>query len=374
MRLALPVRAIPINATSFLTIPSTSFDNSWPGVKYGDVKTTPRGLLLEMWTADGLDEVGVARKSDINQRYFVFDDSQHQFRQLLAGGEIWGRENHATGIAFGDVDGDGLDEVGVARKSDINHRYFIFDDSQRQFRQLKAGGETWGRENYATSIAFGDVDADGRDEIGIARKSSINHRYFVVDDAIDRFVLIEASGTNWGEDRYATSIGFGDIDGDGDDDLGVARKSERDMRFSVLQLRWRRVPAGDFNQDGSLDVADLDLLYAAIADGVREARFDLTGDDHINEADTSFWIREISRTRPGDTNLDGRVEFVDFPVLAGNFGRPVDSWAAGDFTGDGVVGFEDFLLLSDAFGYDRLNSGASGTSKSLGSSAIPRDA
>ena len=93
---------------------------------------------------DGRDEFGVTRTSDDDSRFWVFDDASEHFAELLSSGDGWGTGSFATAIAFGDVDGDGLDEVGVARKSDINQRYFVFDDSQHQFRQLMAGGETWG--------------------------------------------------------------------------------------------------------------------------------------------------------------------------------------------------------------------------------------
>lgn len=52
----------------------------------------------------------------------------------------------------------------------------------------------------------------------------------------------------------------------------------------------------------------------------------------------------------GDFNLDNVVDFVDFLLLSGNFGKQPASFEDGDADGDDEVGFTDFLLLSANFG------------------------
>ncbi len=51
----------------------------------------------------------------------------------------------------------------------------------------------------------------------------------------------------------------------------------------------------------------------------------------------------------GDANLDGRVDRLDYEVLAGNFGGRRD-WFHADFSGDGVVDLDDFFLLQGNWG------------------------
>ena len=51
----------------------------------------------------------------------------------------------------------------------------------------------------------------------------------------------------------------------------------------------------------------------------------------------------------GDANMNGSVEFLDFLVLAENFGER-GTWVDGDFDGDGEVAFLDFLGLAESFG------------------------
>ena len=52
----------------------------------------------------------------------------------------------------------------------------------------------------------------------------------------------------------------------------------------------------------------------------------------------------------GDLDGNGVVEFADFLVLSGNFGKQVSSEAEGDIDCNGIVEFADFLVLSGNFG------------------------
>ena len=55
-------------------------------------------------------------------------------------------------------------------------------------------------------------------------------------------------------------------------------------------------------------------------------------------------------TLRGDADGDGEVAFLDFLVLANNFGNADAAFADGDFDCDGSVGFLDFLVLANHFG------------------------
>lgn len=116
---------------------------------------------------------------------------------------------------------------------------------------------------------------------------------------------------------------------------------------------------GDFNSDGLVDVADADALNAAIIAQSVDSLFDLNNDNVVDLADQNFLVEEILNTRPGDTNLDGDVDFADFLVLTANFGigSPTPEslkWSQADFDADGAIDFADFLLLSAHFGFERM--------------------
>lgn len=106
---------------------------------------------------------------------------------------------------------------------------------------------------------------------------------------------------------------------------------------------------GDFNADGALGAADIDLLSKSVRNSSTEHVFDLNSDGEVNDSDRTFWVEDLVGTSFGDANLDGNVEFSDFLTLSANFDQE-GGWARGDFDGNGHVQFADFLALSNNFG------------------------
>ena len=105
---------------------------------------------------------------------------------------------------------------------------------------------------------------------------------------------------------------------------------------------------GDFNEDQSVDATDIDLLFETLSEGRTDTLFDVNGDGVVNTNDTDHLLGAIG-TLPGDTDLDGKVEFDDFLKLARSFGAE-GGWADGNFSADPLVDFQDFLALARNFG------------------------
>lgn len=202
------------------------FGEEWPqlvhaiDVAFGDVD------------GDGRDELGLASNADNGERFHVYDDAAAGFALLGSGGQTWGALAVATSIAFGDIDGDGDDEMGIGRNHTINARFFVHDGPPG-FDLIWQGGETWGAGSYATSIAFGNVDGDKAAELGVARRASLNERAYVFDDAGAAFATLQLFGQTWASNAWATSIAFGDVDGDGRDEVGLARYATVNERFAI---------------------------------------------------------------------------------------------------------------------------------------------
>ncbi|MDB5325721.1 MAG: hypothetical protein JWM57_1290, partial [Phycisphaerales bacterium] len=55
-------------------------------------------------------------------------------------------------------------------------------------------------------------------------------------------------------------------------------------------------------------------------------------------------------TLPGDSDLNGIVDFNDFLVLQNYFNAPGTTFAQGNFNFDGSTDFNDFLVLQNNFG------------------------
>ena len=58
---------------------------------------------------------------------------------------------------------------------------------------------------------------------------------------------------------------------------------------------------------------------------------------------------EIAPTLAGDATLQGTVDFYDFQIVLGNFGK-VEPWDGGDFDYGSAVDFNDFQLVLQNFG------------------------
>ena len=110
-------------------------------------------------------------------------------------------------------------------------------------------------------------------------------------------------------------------------------------------------PSCDFNGDEVCDLADIDLLGTAIAEGSMDLSFDLNADSLVDASDLDSFLATAGVNKPnGDANFDGEVAFSDFLTLSSNFNKTPAVWSEGDFAPNGVVEFADFLLLSSNFG------------------------
>ena len=116
------------------------------------------------------------------------------------------------------------------------------------------------------------------------------------------------------------------------------------IRLDALTIR------GDFNNDGVLDAADIDLLRG------NDPSFDLTGDGLVNRDDREYWVHELADTYSGDANLDGEFNSSDLVDVfeAGKYEQDVAAnWSEGDWDGDGYFGTGDLVAAFEEGGYEQ---------------------
>ena len=148
-------------------------------------------------------------------------------------------------------------------------------------------------------------------------------------------------------------------------------------------------PTADFNEDGVVDLIDVNLLTAeadlptGLLVPLADAKFDLTGDDVVNSADLDQWLADAATINgfgspylKGDANLDVDVDVWAFDgtgdaqVLSSNLGTMSGMvWGDADFNGDGDVdvwafdGSGDAQQLSSNLG--ATNDAAAGTAEAI---------
>ena len=161
-------------------------------------------------------------------------------------------------------------------------------------------------------------------------------------------LLCPATATlEFGGDELPTVVGFVWTD---------AVRSSNPMSGLPFAVATAFSPGGDIQVERVFDLPALDPddttsddLFIGFVDyrGIERLTFNVVTDreggylamDHLQFGNAA---------EPGDTNLDGAVDFADFLMLAEHFGEQGD-WSAGDSNFDGIVEFADFLQLANNF-------------------------
>ncbi|MCA9201174.1 MAG: hypothetical protein KDA87_26720, partial [Planctomycetales bacterium] len=107
---------------------------------------------------------------------------------------------------------------------------------------------------------------------------------------------------------------------------------------------------GDFNGDGSVTTADLDVMVLG------NAAFDVTGDGVANAADVNEMVANLIGTWIGDSNGDGEFGTGDFVQVftIGKFETgQAATWSEGDWNLDGQFNTSDFVAAFTEGGFER---------------------
>ena len=174
--------------------------------------------------------------------------------------------------------------------------------------------------------------------------------------APDEFIVTSAANVVGNFNNVASGERLETMDGRGSFIVNYGIRSPFDAHQIVLSDFMSLAGlTGDFNGDGLLDAADIDLLSAAV--GGTDLSFDLTADGVVNTADREAWVEDVSNTYFGDANLDGEFSSGDFVQVfqRGEYEDPIagnSGWADGDWNGDGEFDSGDFVLAFQSGGYE----------------------
>lgn len=233
---------------------------------------------------DGVDEFVTAPRKTGGPFVRVFERDGTE-----RGIQVWPFvKNYRNGIsiATGDVDGDGKSEIAVVPEQGEAARVKVYRYNSAQ--TIMGEWLAFGKAEVGGSIALGDVDRDGEDEIivGAGPKGAPHVRIFEIDGTPLKYDFF-AYDTSY---RGGITVAAGDVDGDGKDDIitvpqtGRAEVKVYDYGKSRTVLKtWKAfdesvsgatIAAHDLNNDGKAEV----IVGAGKGAEPRVIAFDLAND------------------------------------------------------------------------------------------------
>jgi hypothetical protein len=140
-----------------------------------------------------------------------------------------------SGVALGDVDGDGLTDIYLTRLQGPNAIYR--NRGGWRFEDISAGSGVEAADRFSTGAAMADVDGDGALDLVVTSLAGPDVVYR--NDGSGRFTAVANSGLI--EGLGSTTVTLADVEGDGDLDLFVAAykaQSASDVFGMLARSQW----------------------------------------------------------------------------------------------------------------------------------------
>ena len=287
---------------------------------------------------DGLDETFLVYFTATNEmRIQGFANSSANYEQLFdvkLGDITAGPDNYsAPDVIAADVDGDGLEEIIVARAGDDNKASISI------LKHDKDGFHIAGTKDYPGNlirVAAADIDADGIAELAVAYSetnwSNVGVlKYEILDDLSAGLTRLKEGTVASEKDGKARTAVFGDLsfaDFDGDREaelllvgypsrgaeqimlmIGGASKNYEVLNSQIWDVklgdsqRMVRLESADFDGDGQVEI----LLNRAIVE------FDPKSFSYTNSYSLAEWAEsrvDYQATAIGDFNGDGKPDII----------------------------------------------------------------
>jgi len=283
---------------------------------YG-VGDAPASVAVGDFNRDGIQDLAVAN-TDSSNVSVLLGNGDGTF-QAAVNFDV-GLDNFPFSVAVGDFNGDGIQDLAVANNDlGTGNVSVLLGNGDGTFQpavEFSAGV-------FANSVAVGDFNGDGVQDLAVASGDFV---WVLLGDGGGTFQV----AVNFGAGSVPVSVAVGDFNGDGIQDLTVANRGDFIKPGNVSVLLG--------NGDGTFQAAvNFDAGDEPVSVGVG----DFNGDGVQDLAVAGFFDRVSVLLGNGDGTFQAAVNF--------DVGLEPVSVAVGDFNGDGLQdlavanNFEDII-------------------------------
>ncbi|UCD03791.1 MAG: S8 family serine peptidase [Candidatus Woesearchaeota archaeon] len=265
----------------------------------------------------GINEVGgneivAGFHSNVDNEVKIYD--YHNINNAWVESNVSGNLSTANGIAIGDADNDGNNEVVVAFwDSAIVNEVKIYNGSGSNWDENNVSGDL----TDAWCVTIGDADNDGNNEIVAGFDNSID----------TQVIMYNGSGSNWDENNVswwmddAFDVAIGDADNDGNNEVvvgydtdilnevkmynGSGSNWDEDNISSELNYMAYAVAIGDADNDGNNEVV---VGFQGATNALRMYSYNFTN-SNWTEINISG-LDDVESVAIGDADNDGNNEVV----------------------------------------------------------------
>jgi enediyne biosynthesis protein E4 len=278
-----------------------------------------RGVAFGDYDGDGLEDIYVSVVNAPNRLYRALGDGKYTEVAQAAGVAFAGS---TTTSAWGDIDNDGDLDLYLGNRSHPNKLYR--NEGNGTFSNISAeAGVNSG--HHTRAVMFADVDQDSYIDLYVANISATNYLYHNNGDGTFTNIVEEANAQDFG---IAMGSLFFDYDNDGDPDLYLTHDADQP------NILYRNKGDGTFQDVSSFSGANI----AANGMGVDFA--DINGDGHFDLYITNLYSNELLLNQG-----DGTFSIVTESAGVGDLGM---GWGTVFLDCDND-GWEDIYMVNDTY-------------------------
>lgn len=185
-------------------------------------------LNIGYWGGPGFSEIDPS-STNITFSNNLTDSEIVKNRHLLNG----------SGVATGDINGDGLTDIYFANLNGPNTLYLNKGDFN--FKDVTKSAGVANQNHYSTGVVLADVDGDA--DLDLLVSSLHKGVSLYLNNGAGKFTLAQNTGLQSTAGKGNTTLALADIDQDSDLDLYVANYKEQSVKdmYSLEELSWDNI-------------------------------------------------------------------------------------------------------------------------------------